>query len=170
MRQNDHFGVGFDTFYDRRSGFMFYANPLGGFSDYSVVDEGAPNTDWNPVWDVADRPLRRRLDDRDADPVQVAALHVGHRSGVGHPVPPLDSPQERVDLSDAGAAEHGRSPGAQSRVGRTARWSVSICRRRARNIEIKPYALGKMSTDRLTQSADRRTIATATSAATSSTA
>ena len=52
MRNNDHFGVGFDTFYDRRSGFMFYANPLGGFADYSVVDEGAPNTDWNPVWDV----------------------------------------------------------------------------------------------------------------------
>ncbi len=50
MRNNDHFGVGFDTFYDRRSGFMFYSNPLGGFADYSVVDEGAPNTDWNPVW------------------------------------------------------------------------------------------------------------------------
>ncbi len=52
MRNNDHFGVAFDTFYDRRSGFMFYANPLGGFADYSVVDEGSPNTDWNPVWDV----------------------------------------------------------------------------------------------------------------------
>ena len=50
MRNNDHFGVGFDTFYDRRSGFMFYANPIGGFSDYSVVDEGQPNSDWNPVW------------------------------------------------------------------------------------------------------------------------
>jgi len=50
MRNNDHFGVGFDTFFDRRSGFMFYANPLGGFADYSVVDEGSPNTDWNPVW------------------------------------------------------------------------------------------------------------------------
>src|SRR5687768_14779420 len=52
MRNNDHFGVGFDTFYDRRSGFMFYANPLGGFADYSIVNEGSPNFDWNPVWDV----------------------------------------------------------------------------------------------------------------------
>jgi hypothetical protein len=52
LRNNDQIGVGFDTFYDRRSGFMFYANPLGGFSDYSVVDEGAPNSDWNPVWRV----------------------------------------------------------------------------------------------------------------------
>ena len=50
MRNNDHFGVAFDTFFDRRSGYMFYANPIGGFADYSVVDEGQPNTDWNPVW------------------------------------------------------------------------------------------------------------------------
>jgi hypothetical protein len=53
LRNNEHFGVMFDTFYDRRSGSMFYANPLGGRSDYQVVDEGGPNTDWNPVWDVA---------------------------------------------------------------------------------------------------------------------
>jgi len=53
LRNNEHFGVMFDTFYDRRSGSMFYANPLGGRADYQVVDEGGSNTDWNPVWDVA---------------------------------------------------------------------------------------------------------------------
>ena len=41
----------FDTFYDRRSGFVFYTNPLGARADYSIVDEGAPNSDWNPVWE-----------------------------------------------------------------------------------------------------------------------
>jgi hypothetical protein len=50
LRQNDHFGVMFDTYYDRRSGFAFYTNPLGARADYSVVDEGGSNTDWNPVW------------------------------------------------------------------------------------------------------------------------
>lgn len=50
LRNNDHFGVMFDTFYDRRSGFMFYTNPLGALADYSVVDEGQSNSDWNPVW------------------------------------------------------------------------------------------------------------------------
>ncbi len=50
LRQNDHFGAMFDTFYDRRSGFGFYTNPLGARADYSVVDEGSSNTDWNPVW------------------------------------------------------------------------------------------------------------------------
>ena len=50
LRNNDHIGAMFDTFYDRRSGFGFYTNPLGARADYSVVDEGGSNTDWNPVW------------------------------------------------------------------------------------------------------------------------
>ena len=50
LRNNEHIGILFDTFYDRRSGFAFYTNPLGARADYSVVDEGGSNTDWNPVW------------------------------------------------------------------------------------------------------------------------
>ena len=51
LRQNDQIGVMFDTFHDKRSGFLFYTNPLGARADYSVVDEGGSNTDWNPVWE-----------------------------------------------------------------------------------------------------------------------
>ena len=52
LRQNDHFGVMLDTFHDGRNGYVFYANPLGGRSDQTLSDEGNPNADWNPVWDV----------------------------------------------------------------------------------------------------------------------
>jgi hypothetical protein len=52
LRQNDMFGVLLDTFHDRRNGYNFYTNPLGGFTDQLVTDEGNPNADWNPVWDV----------------------------------------------------------------------------------------------------------------------
>ena len=76
MRQNDHFGVGFDTFYDRRSGFMFYANLLGGFADYSVVDEGCRI----PTGTRCGTSKTGRFDGgwtvEMAVPVQVAALHV----------------------------------------------------------------------------------------------
>ena len=48
LRENDNFGA----FYDRRNGFMFYANPLGGRADQQFTNEGNPNADWNPVWDV----------------------------------------------------------------------------------------------------------------------
>ena len=49
---NDTFSVAFDTYYDRRNGVAFMVNPIGGFFDYEISDEGSPNSDWNPVWDV----------------------------------------------------------------------------------------------------------------------
>ena len=50
---NDRLQVAFDTFYDRRNGVAFMVTPIGGFFDYEISDEGSPNRDWNPVWDVA---------------------------------------------------------------------------------------------------------------------
>ena len=49
---NDTFSAALDTFYDRRNGFAFMVNPIGGFFDYQITDEGNPNSDWNPIWDV----------------------------------------------------------------------------------------------------------------------
>ena len=52
MLNNDLFGFLIDTFYDRRNALLFYANPIGGFVDQAITNEGNPNRDWNPVWDV----------------------------------------------------------------------------------------------------------------------
>ena len=52
VRQNDHFGFMIDTFHDRRNGYVFYSNPVGGRIDLSEADEGNANADWNPVWTV----------------------------------------------------------------------------------------------------------------------
>ena len=52
LRENDSFWVAFDTFYDRRNGVAFYTNPLGALGDFAISNEGNPNTDWNPVWDL----------------------------------------------------------------------------------------------------------------------
>ena len=52
LRQNDTFGVMFDTFYDRRNGVSFSTNPLGALADFAITNEGNPNSDWNPVWDL----------------------------------------------------------------------------------------------------------------------
>ena len=149
MRQNDHFGVAFDTFYDRRSGFMFYANVLGGFADYSVVDEGSPNTDWNPVWDVK----TGRFDGGWTLEMQFPFKSLRYTSGedqvwgiqfrrsIRHknewtywtPVPQnMAGPQALNRVSSFGTVVGLDLPPA------------------GRNLEVKPYALGKMSTDRLT--------------------
>lgn len=49
--QNENFAVVLDTFYDRRNGFMFHTNPLGGKFD-GYITAGNMNRDWNGVWDV----------------------------------------------------------------------------------------------------------------------
>src|SRR5262245_19190648 len=52
LYQNEHFVVVLDTFHDRRTGFFFQTNPLGGVRDAFIQDENTANYDWNAVWDV----------------------------------------------------------------------------------------------------------------------
>lgn len=148
MRNNDHFGVGFDTFYDRRSGYMFYANPIGGFADYSVVDEGAPNTDWNPVWQAKTGRFDGGWTIEMAFPFKSLRYTSGvdqtwgiqFRRSIRHknewtywtPVPRnMAGPQALNRVSMYGTVVGLDLPPA------------------GRNLELKPYALGRNSTDRL---------------------
>ncbi len=52
LYMNENFAVIFDTFHDRRNGFLFFTNPLGGLYDAQVTDERNINSDWNTVWEV----------------------------------------------------------------------------------------------------------------------
>jgi len=149
MRQNDHFGVGFDTFYDRRSGFMFYANPLGGFADYSVIDEGGPNTDWNPVWDVR----TGRFDGGWTIEMQFPFKSLRYTSGADQ----VWGIQFRRSIRHKNewtywtpVPQNMAGPGALNRVSAYGTVVGLDLPPAGRNLELKPYALGKMSTDRLT--------------------
>ncbi len=148
LRQNDHIGVMFDTFYDRRSGFLFYTNPLGALADYSVVDEGGSNTDWNPVWEsrtgtfdggwtvemaIPFKTLRYR-----SGPDQMWGIQL--RRSIRHknewtylnPVPQnLAGPQAFNRISSGGTLVGLDLPPA------------------SRNLEVKPYAIARVLTDPL---------------------
>ena len=147
-RNNEHFGVMFDTFYDRRNGSMFYANPLGARSDYSVVDEGGVNTDWNPVWDivgsefdggwVVEMSIPFKSLRYVSGPDQMWGLQL--RRSIRHknewtylnPVPAfLAGPQGLNKVSVAGTLVGLDLPAAGN------------------NLELKPYAIGGLATDRL---------------------
>lgn len=53
IANSESFGVSFDTFLDRRNGFLFEVNALGGFLDAQIANEAfPPNIDWNPVWNA----------------------------------------------------------------------------------------------------------------------
>ena len=55
LRTNDSFSVMLDTYLDRRNGVAFLVSPIGGFSDFAIANEGdrgrGVNFDWNIVWD-----------------------------------------------------------------------------------------------------------------------
>jgi hypothetical protein len=50
VSQNDNFSIVFDTFYDRRNGYEFLMNAIGGAWDTQITDERDANRDWNTVW------------------------------------------------------------------------------------------------------------------------
>ena len=51
--RDDNFAWLFDTFYDRRNGYIFEVSAVGGRLDAQVTNESQVTLDWNPVWDVA---------------------------------------------------------------------------------------------------------------------
>ena len=51
LYNNDHFAVGIDTFNDRRNGYGFFVNALGGLGDSQVINE-QPNPNWSTLWDA----------------------------------------------------------------------------------------------------------------------
>jgi hypothetical protein len=148
LRQNDHFGVMFDTFYDRRSGFMFYTNPLGALADYSVIDEGQPNTDWNPVWSshtgrfdggwtvemaIPFKTLRYRSGQNQVWGIQLRRS-IRHKNEWTYltPVPQnMAGPQALNRVSSAGTLVGLDLPPA------------------SKNFELKPYAISRLSTDKI---------------------
>ncbi len=148
LRNNDHIGVMFDTFYDRRSGFAFYTNPLGARADYSVVDEGGSNTDWNPVWTsktgrfdggwtvemaIPLKSIRYRPGPNQTWGIQLRrSVRRKNEWGYLTPVPQiLAGPQALNRISAAGTLVGLDLPPA------------------GRNLELKPYAVARVTTDRL---------------------
>ncbi|MEQ1728340.1 MAG: DUF5916 domain-containing protein [Vicinamibacterales bacterium] len=53
IRQGDSVGFGFDTYRDRRSSFQFEANSLGARTDGQSTNERQYSADWNPVWNLS---------------------------------------------------------------------------------------------------------------------
>ena len=50
MMENDQIAFILDTFHDRRNGFLFIMNAIGGKTDGQVTNERTYSRDWNTVW------------------------------------------------------------------------------------------------------------------------
>ena len=52
LAENELILVSFDTFYDRRTGYVFYCNPLGGRGEAQIPSESQVNVSWNGIWET----------------------------------------------------------------------------------------------------------------------
>ena len=148
LRQNDTFGVILDTFYDRRNGFLFYTNPLGARADQAVTDEGNLNPDWNPVWDVR----TGRFDGGWTVEMAIPFKSLRYRSGANQVWGinirrVIRRKNEWTHLTPIPASAG--VPGGMFRLSRAGTLVGLDLPPASRNLELKPYAIGRVTTDRL---------------------
>lgn len=148
LRQNDHIGVMFDTFHDRRSGFLFYTNPLGARADYSVVDEGGSNTDWNPVW----ASKTGRFDGGWTVEMAIPFKSLRYRSGPGQTwgIQLRRSVRRKNEWAYLTLVPQNLSgPQAFNRISAAGTLVGLDLPAAGKNLELKPYAISRLTTDRI---------------------
>ncbi len=148
LRQNDHFGALLDTFHDRRNGFFFYVNPLGARADTAVTDEGNNNSDWNPVWQAR----TSRFDGGWTAELAIPFKSLRYVSGVDQIWGlqlrrSIRRKNEWTHLTALPAADGG--PSALTRVSSAANLVGLDLPAAGKNIEVKPYIISRLTTDRL---------------------
>ncbi len=145
--QNDNIQVVIDTFYDRRSGLAFQTNALGALRDQEIGDERTVNTDWNTVWDVK---ASRTADGWSAE-LAIPFKSLRYRAS-GSQIWGINVQRqvrwknERSYLSGVPASYGGRGMYKLSSAATLVGLAVPPS---GRNLEIKPYAISGLSTNRL---------------------
>jgi hypothetical protein len=147
LRQQDNFGVGLDTFHDRRNGYLFSVSPVGGFNDIAISDERTLNMDWNTVVDAKVGRFEGGWIAEFAIPFKSLRYGPGREQVWGINFRrTVRSKNEHSYLAPVAAAWGGtaiaRFSAAATLVGIEAPPA-------AMNLEIKPYAIAGLVTDRL---------------------
>ena len=137
-----------DTFYDRRNGVEFLVNPIGGRMDGQITDERLYNGDWNPIWDVA----VGRFEGGWTAEAAVPFKSLRYRPG---PVQVWGFNARRVN---AWKNEHSFLMGVPSAMGGAGIFQLSRAATLvglevptgSKNLDIKPYAITDLTSDRTT--------------------
>ena len=148
LMQNETFSIFLDTFYDRRNGFVFIINPIGARTDGQGTN-GQYDRDWNTIWDVKlgrfdggwtaemaipfkslrYRPGRAQVWGFNARRINRWKNEMSHLVPIPNTVSP---PNGLLQASWAATVVGLEAPSA------------------SKNLEIKPYAISELATDRQT--------------------
>ena len=145
---NDHFAIALDTFYDRRNGIAFMVNPIAGIFDYQITDEGNPNSDWNPIWDVR----TGRFDGGWTVEMRIPFKSIRYQSGIDQIWGFQASRRvaRRNEFSHVTPVAISAGPGL-FRLSAAATLVGLEAPSEGRTLEIKPYAIASSATDLTTQ-------------------
>ncbi len=147
--QNENFSISLDTFNDHRSGYYFMTNPLGAMRDVQFVSERQVNAEFNPVWN----PKCSRFAGGWLFEIAIPFKSIRY---------PGEGPQtwgiqfRRIIRWKQEHAYLTRIPAA---IGASGVYRMESAARLegvrtpavGRNIDIKPYVIGRSTTDRVTR-------------------
>jgi hypothetical protein len=151
LRANDSFGIYFDTYLDRRNAVGFFVNPIGGFADVQLTNEGSPNFDWSPVWDVSTGRFEGGWTVEMAIPFKSLRYRPGVEQVWGVQIRrSVLRDNEWSYLTQVPIQVAGGGPNAVFRVSLYGDLVGLEAPEVGRNIEIKPYVTSRLSTDLVT--------------------
>ena len=149
--QNDQFAFGFDTFHDRRNMLFFEISAAGGRIDGQVTNERQVSLDWNPIWDVKTGRFEGGYVVEAAVPFKSLRYNPGTQQVWGvqfrrHNMLKNEYSYLTPIPASVGSQGHFRAAMAATLVG------IEVPPG-GKNLDIKPYVRGNLSTDRLVRPA-----------------
>jgi hypothetical protein len=149
--QNEQITLTLDPLGDKRNGVLFLVNALGGMLDETFFDERNPSRDWNAAWNAR----TAVLEDGWSLEIAIPFRALRYVPGEGHPWGIQINRQIRHKNERTWLAPVPRSFGAQAvfRVSAAARLEGLVTPPLAKNLELKPYVIGGITTDRVARPA-----------------
>jgi hypothetical protein len=146
--QNEHMAVILDTFHDKRNGFLFLVNALGGMLEETFVDERNASRDWNTVWDAKTARFDKGWTAEMAIPFKSLRYRPGQGQTWGININRIiKHKNERTWLAPM-PASYGNGV---FRISQGATLVGLETPPLGKNLELKPYAIGGLTTDRVSR-------------------
>jgi len=142
---NDNIAFLLDTFYDRRNAMLFETNPLGGRMDGQLTNE-RPTMDFNPVWEVRTGRFEGGWTVEAAVPFKSLRYGPARSQVWGFNARRVNRAKNEVSF----VTQLSKARGIQAtfQVSQAATLVGVEAPPRLRNLEIKPYVIGDLTTNR----------------------
>jgi len=143
--QNEQLTIILDTFHDKRNGFLFLVNALGGMLEETFVDERNNSRDWNTVWDAKTARFDKGWTVEIAIPFKSLRYQPGSGQTWGVNMNRIVKWKNEKTWLAPMPASYGTGV---FRVSKGADLVGLETPPLAKNVELKPYAIGGVTTDR----------------------